>query len=144
MIKKIYNNRFINVFDDIDDNYVVLEDVILFGPYGIPITSDFKVIESSLGTTNFAKSRLRYTFKQYGLIKICYEYFRTRFLNKNYVDETIAYLIPRHGWPALPNYGHWLCENLPQIEIIRQWELDNDHKLKLLLGPTKLDFDLAK
>jgi hypothetical protein len=136
IMKKIYDGRLVDAFDSTDSNYVVLEDVILFGPYGIPVTSDFKAIVSPLGTKKFAKHRLRYTLKKYGVTKIVWEYFKTRFLNKNYIDETVAYLIPRHGWPGLPNYGHWLCENLPQIEIIQGWESENGSKLKLLLGPT--------
>lgn len=136
VLKKIYDKRFINAFANTDDDYVVLENVILFGPYGIPVTSDFRVIESPLGTKMFAKHRLRYSFKKYGFLRLFFAYVRTRFFNKNYVEDTAAYLIPRHGWPGLPNYGHWLCENLPQIKIIKYWESVNDRKLKLLLGPT--------
>lgn len=136
IIERFYDKRFIDVFDDTDDDYVVLEDVILFGPYGIPLTSDLRIIRSPLGTKNFAKIRFQYTFKTFGFLKIFFEYLRVRYFNKHVLDDTVAYLVPRHGWPGLPNYGHWLCENLPQFEIIANWESANGIKPKLLLGPT--------
>ena len=58
VIKSFIRSRFINVFDKTSSEIVSLKDIILFGPYGIPITSNFKIIYSPLGTREFAEQRL--------------------------------------------------------------------------------------
>ena len=79
--------------------------------------------------------RFIYTIKEFGLLKIITEYIKVRFLNKNNIKETLGFLIPRAGLPGLPNYGHYLCEDLPKIKVYKEWEKKNDKKLKLILGP---------
>ena len=44
IIKNRINNRFIDVFDGNNKEWVELNNIILLGPYGIPITSNFKII----------------------------------------------------------------------------------------------------
>jgi len=135
IIKNRINNRFIDVFDGNNKEWVELNNIILFGPYGIPITSNFKIIYSSMGTIEFAKNRLRYTIKEYGFFKIVIEFIKVKYFNFNFIKETFGLLIPRAGWPRMPNYGHFVCEDLPKIKIYREWEKINKCKLKLLVGP---------
>jgi hypothetical protein len=135
IIKNKINNQFIDVFDGQNKEWIELENIILFGPYGIPITSNFKIIYSSMGTIGFAKIRLRYTIKEYGLVRIVFELIKVKVFNFNLIKSTSGLLIPRAGLPGLPNYGHYLCEDLPKIKIYKEWENKNNSKLKLILGP---------
>ncbi len=135
IIKNRINNRFIDVFDGNDKELVELKNIILFGPYGIPLTSNFKIIYSSLGTIEFAKKRIQYTIKEIGVFKIVLEIIKVKYFQKNQDKQPIGFLIPRAGWPSLPNYGHYVCEDLPKIKIYREWEKINKCKLKLLVSP---------
>jgi hypothetical protein len=135
ILKRLINRRFVDIFDKNDKEHISLENIFLLGPYGIPITSNLRIIYSSLGTIDFAKKRLRYTIKEFGVLKIIIEFIKVRYFKKNNIKETLGFLIPRAGWPELPNYGHYLCEDLPKIKTYKDWEIKNNKKLKLLLGP---------
>jgi len=134
-IKTKINSRFIDIFDGYNKEWIELNDILLFGPYGIPITSNFKIIYSPLGTVEFAKKRLRYTIKNYGVIRIVLELIKVKFFKSNSMNGTFGFLFPRAGWPGLPNYGHYLCEDLPKIKVYKEWEKKNNTILKLILGP---------
>ena len=136
ILKRMINRRFVDVFDKHNEEFISLENIFLLGPYGIPVTSDLRIIYSSLGTIDFAIKRLKYTIKEFGILKIIFEFIKVKYFKKNNIKEIYGFLIPRAGWPGLPNYGHYVCEDLPKIKTYKDWEIKNNKKLKLLLGPT--------
>jgi capsular polysaccharide biosynthesis protein len=56
--------------------------------------------------------------------------------NTNSSPDVVGYMFPRAGFTLdnYPNYGHWLCENLPQIFAFEHYQKKTGNKVTLLIN----------
>jgi hypothetical protein len=108
----------------------------LVGPYAIPVSPNGKIIKETFGTSGMFQSRLRRTFQELGKTKSLKLLLDTPTTDQNSTHyDTVAHLVVRHG-PNYdnPNYGHWINENLPQLQAIEHYEESTGENVKLLIN----------
>lgn len=138
------NNQESNPLSDLSGTYhcnpnfvSVFSNVQLIGPYAIPQVSDGQILLEPLGTEAVLGSNVRETFDKIGFLRTIKLTLR-KFLNTNskYKIDEAVHLVARHG-PNYdhPNYGHWINENLPQLQAIKYYIEETGNNPILLINP---------
>jgi hypothetical protein len=99
----------------------MLKDVRLIGPYGIPVTR-FGLIVLEPVSLRMLPTMLKVTIKELGITGLLKQYCLAIFpwLESSSISiETGSHLLCRGAqWPGGPVFGHWMCEQLPQLRGI--------------------------
>lgn len=113
---------------------VLLEDVRLIGPWGVPVTRKGQIIIEPLGIDYF-KQIIEMTVAELGLLATLRQYLLALFpvLEKSREPLALAaHLIARGGHQA--QFGHWVGEQLPQLRAISAMEKAIAQEVPLLIN----------
>jgi hypothetical protein len=114
-----------------------INNVTLIGPYGIPFTSYGRIIQEKTQDTTL--KYIQRTISYLGIIEFVKQYLYAIFRLKRYDLEFGFHLVPRHGYgPDLPNFCHWLFEDLPQLFSFKKSNKDS----KIILNKTINKFQI--
>lgn len=100
-----------------------LDDAILIGPYGIPITPGGRIVLEPFGKLSMLYSALKYTYPKFPVFRIFFVIFsiRFKFFRPSSQIGNCIHMIARHGRSFQePNYAHWVLENLPQLRLLEE------------------------
>ncbi len=119
---------------------VIMEDVRVVGPYGIPITRSGRVIVEPL-SERWLPHVLGVTLKELGLVGFLREYLLAIWplFSKSQAEvSNAAHLLCRGaGWQRGgrgPVYGHWFGEQIPQLRAIEAIQEKTKAPIKLLIN----------
>jgi hypothetical protein len=127
------NNRVSDNFKNFLDkksvgaNFVCeIPDAKLIGPDAIPQTTEGQIVTEVFGKLGTLRGRLRHTVKEMGQIRTARAILGKSLPTKTGTNyEVAAHLVARHRQIDAnfngPNYGHWINENLPQLQAIEYY-----------------------
>jgi len=135
---------------------IKLIDVRLIGPYGIPVTRLGQIILEPISKRSLIHV-FKFTIKKIGLIGFVKQYFLAicPYFESNSFLEVGAHLICRASrginingeFHLSPVFGHWLCEQLPQLRGVEAVVLKNNFdncKLVINKSPDEWQIDSLK
>lgn len=111
----------------VDANFVCeIPDAKLIGPDAIPQTAEGQIVTEVFGRLGTLQGRLEHTAEEMGKVRTARAILGKSSPTKagaNY--EVAAHLVARHRQIDAnfdgPNYGHWINENLPQLQAIEYY-----------------------
>ena len=116
---------------------LIISDVRLIGPYGLPVTRSGKVIVEPI-LEEWLPHVLKTTINELGFFKLLWQYFLCFFPYLDLKNTTLnfaSHLICRGAiWPGGPIFGHWMAEHLPQIRAIESIESRMSEKSKIIIN----------
>lgn len=119
---------------------VILEDVRLIGPYGIPVARSGRIVVEPLAE-RWLPHVLWVTIKELGFARLLREYFLAIWplSSKSQAEISFAaHLLCRgSGWElggVGPVYGHWFGEQIPQLRAIEAIQEETEAQIKLLIN----------
>lgn len=118
---------------------IVLKDVRLIGPYGIPVTRSGKVVMEPIARRWFPNV-LGVTLRELGLSRLALEYLFAVFpiLDRSRTEIPFAAHLLCRGADWLsgrgPIFGHWLGEQIPQLRAIEKIQEKSGRKFALLIN----------
>lgn len=118
---------------------IILQDVRLIGPYGIPVTRSGRLVVEPI-LASWLPHVLKVTIRELGLTRLAFEYFLAVFPIFQRAAEKIdfaAHLICR-GADWQPGrgaiYGHWFGEQIPQLRAIEKIQEKTERRIKLIIN----------
>lgn len=102
---------------------------------GLSFTTDWEIIEESVGPPNFSHRFIREAIVRHDRLsntRIAPKLARSRSPQTESIKDitTAAPLSPRYY-----NYYHWLIQTLPRLRYIKEYELETENSVTILLPP---------
>jgi hypothetical protein len=124
---------------------LIISDVRLIGPYGLPVTRNGKVIVEPM-LEEWLPHVLKTTINELGFFKFLWQYLLCFFPYLDFQKSTLdfaSHLVCRGAiWPGGPIFGHWMAEHLPQIRAIESLESRMSKKSKIIINRDPPDWQI--
>ena len=123
---------------------IVLSDIRLIGPYGIPVTRSGKIVLEPIAES-WLPTVLRRTINELGIFRLTTEYLLAIFprLNNRRSDIPFAAHLLCRGAERPgrgPVYGHWFGEQIPQLRAIEAIQEESAQEIKLIIDGDSTDW----
>lgn len=123
----------------------LLRDARLIGPYAIPFTQRGELVVEPFGE-RWLKKVIRETIRELGIRGFLFQYalsFKALSWMTSPKFPLLGYLIPRATQdPGDAQFGHWMCEQLPQLRAIEAIEEKLGASIPLLLNRNLRDWQI--